>query len=289
MKVFYHNADLDGICSAAIIYQNNQGKPCDFYGINYGDIFPWDDIKPLPSGQKELVYMVDFSLPINGMIKLANVCDLIWVDHHDTAIKAAKENTIPLTSLAMVLNNDKAGCELTWEYIHGGAEMPMAIYYLGRWDIWKWKDIPNCKSFQMGMRELGLKYNSPIWELLFNDGKGRTSAFSDIVKSGETIERYTNTQNANRCKYGAFPTTFHNLKAICLNGGGGSQLFDSIYNETDYDIMIAFQMNKDKKWTVSLYSTKLEIHCGEIAKLYGGGGHKGAAGFISNNLLFLEG
>jgi len=34
-------------------------------------------------------------------------------------------------------------------------------------------------------------------------------------------------------------------------------------------------------WQYSLYSTNPNVHCGEIAQKYGGGGHRGAAGFSS--------
>lgn len=34
-----------------------------------------------------------------------------------------------------------------------------------------------------------------------------------------------------------------------------------------------------KKWVFSIYSTHPEIDCSVLAKKYGGGGHKGAAGF----------
>jgi nanoRNase/pAp phosphatase (c-di-AMP/oligoRNAs hydrolase) len=37
---------------------------------------------------------------------------------------------------------------------------------------------------------------------------------------------------------------------------------------------------------VSLYSTRDDIDCGAIAKTYGGGGHKGAAGFQCDTLPF---
>ena len=46
---------------------------------------------------------------------------------------------------------------------------------------------------------------------------------------------------------------------------------------------------KIKKWVVSLYTTKINIDVSKIAKLYGGGGHKGAAGFVSDDInLFLN-
>jgi nanoRNase/pAp phosphatase (c-di-AMP/oligoRNAs hydrolase) len=50
--------------------------------------------------------------------------------------------------------------------------------------------------------------------------------------------------------------------------------------------MVTFVRRVDKLWNVSLYSTKPEIDCGEIAKSFGGGGHKGAAGFQGKELPF---
>jgi len=41
-----------------------------------------------------------------------------------------------------------------------------------------------------------------------------------------------------------------------------------------------------KKWSYSVYSTKPDIDCSAFAKRYGGGGHKGAAGFYSDSLIF---
>lgn len=53
-----------------------------------------------------------------------------------------------------------------------------------------------------------------------------------------------------------------------------------------YDLMITFVRRTDKLWNVILYSTKPEIDCGTIAKSFGGGGHKGAAGFQAKELPF---
>ena len=73
---------------------------------------------------------------------------------------------------------------------------------------------------------------------------------------------------------------FDGLKCIAVNKSNpGSQLFDSVWNEEAYDMMVAYQHVKGEHWTVSMYSTKENIDCSVIAKKHGGGGHKGAAGF----------
>lgn len=43
-----------------------------------------------------------------------------------------------------------------------------------------------------------------------------------------------------------------------------------------------------KKWHVSLYNDNGEVDCSKIAKTYGGGGHKGAAGFLTSDILLLQ-
>ena len=63
-----------------------------------------------------------------------------------------------------------------------------------------------------------------------------------------------------------------------------SQFFDGFYDPKKHDVMCAHCRLANGKWKVSLYSTKPEIDCGEICKAFGGGGHKGAAGFICDRL-----
>jgi hypothetical protein len=74
-------------------------------------------------------------------------------------------------------------------------------------------------------------------------------------------------------------------RCICLNTPlFSSQSFDSVYDTEKHDLMVPFAKMANGKWKVSLYSTKPEIDCGVIAKTFGGGGHKGAAGFICDKL-----
>ena len=44
IKVFYRGADLDGWCSGAIV--KYKFPEAEMFPINYGDKFPWEEIKP---------------------------------------------------------------------------------------------------------------------------------------------------------------------------------------------------------------------------------------------------
>jgi len=106
MKCFYHSADLDGHCSGAIIKKFN--PKVELIGYNYGQEFPWDSIQP-----GEQVFMVDVSLPMPQMYKLASMGTLYWIDHHISAIndheeQAAREDW----SIKGLRRTDRAACEL---------------------------------------------------------------------------------------------------------------------------------------------------------------------------------
>ena len=150
MKCFYHSADLDGHCSGAIIKYLH--PECEMIGINYGDVFPWETIQ-----KWEIVYMVDFALqPFNpNMINLNEKCNLVWIDHHKSAIEEWQEafpgGEVMAIEGARCFDNSQAGCRLTWDYIFN-EEAPRAIKLLSDYDVWNHSD-PDTLPFQFGMRQ----------------------------------------------------------------------------------------------------------------------------------------
>ena len=275
MKAFYHSADLDGHCSGAII--KRKYPECEMIGINYGQEFPWQTIE-----EGEIVFMVDFSLqPFCDMDRLNSMCKLIWIDHHKTAIDAAhKAGFLAYEQSLMVA---KAGCELTWEHLYPGIEMPSAILFLGRYDVWDLTE--NVLEFQYGMRlHRDTLPDSEIWELAISYD---VPFVRDTIRSGHMILEYQISQSAKYAASCAFDTEIDGLPAIAMNiGMANSQMFESVLDLDKHKIMMPFVW-KDGKWTVSLYTVnETGIDVGLIAKSFGGGGHKQAAGFQCNELPF---
>ena len=86
-------------------------------------------------------------------------------------------------------------------------------------------------------------------------------------------------------RFNGYEVEFEGLRAIVINSNlFSSTVFDGFYDESKHDIMINWLYN-GKKYKYSLYTTKPEIHVGEIAVKYMGGGHKGAAGFENKNYI----
>lgn len=279
MKCFYHSSDLDGHCSGAIVKRKHPW--CEMIGINYGQPFPWESIEP-----GEDIIMVDFSLqPFSDMKRLNDLCALTWIDHHKTAIDEACETEF-LASREQLLEIGRAACELTWEYMYPDIPLPLAVYLLGRYDVWDHSDLRTL-PFQYGLRqnEHTSPENTVMWENLFVDERH----VEFFLNHGRFILDYETKQNQKFCKAYAFETELNELRAICVNRGfTNSKVFDSVYDPKRHHLMITFCRLKlpARKWTVSLYSTRDDVDCGNIAKSFGGGGHKGAAGFQCSELPF---
>ena len=314
---FYHSADLDGHCSGAIV--KHFVPEAILHPINYGDEFPWEEWNIAKGiAPDDTVYMVDFCLqPAADMQRLAQVCgSLIWIDHHQTALDSMKG-----WSIKGMQQVGFAGCELTWAYFRGDEDPPLAVELLGRYDVWDHSN-PRTLPFQyrMRMEDLDpLKGEGAMekWKTLFDpfdDGgiytegaEGQYLYLSDLVREGELLLRYADQENTKYARAYAFETEivvvpwkhstgvvtplaiFH---AICINRGlTNSKVFDSVYDPERHHLMITFcrlPLHKQTKggWAVSLYSTRDDVDCGAIAKVFGGGGHKGAAGFQCDDLPF---
>lgn len=228
--------------------------------------------------------MVDYSLqPFSRMLKLKNKCSLIWIDHHETAIKDAEQSGVKFQGI----QKDGIGaCQLVWNYIYPDKEVPAGVEHLARYDVWD-HSHEDTIPFQYGFRmyDTWPKTNSSLWEDILNNYNHNVPK---IVKEGKLILNYEKSQNEKFCKAYSFYTEFEGYKAIAVNKGfTNSQLFDSV-QEDDYEIMITFCRLElpAKKWTVSMYTKRDDIDVGIIAKKYGGGGHKQAAGFQCEKIPF---
>lgn len=279
MKCFHHT-DMDGKCSAAIVkkyYNTPQDSfPETYHPINYNMDFPFDEILP-----GESVIIVDFSLQKEGDFKklLSITKDVVWIDHHKTAI----ERHTGMKHLKGIRKDGVAGCQLAWDFFFPGRPTPKMVKFLADYDVWKFEFGEDTKDIQAGVRVYDTRPESEEWV----DWLGESNLWY-VFNSGKTIRKYQENKNRGLIKAWSYHTTLLGWKIIACNvGSTSSQLFDSVDDST-YDIMVPFVFD-GKQWTVSLYTKKDSIDVSEIAKHYGGGGHKKAAGFQCKELPWPDG
>lgn len=285
MICIYHNKDLDGYCSGAIV--KLKYPDAKLVGYDYGQPFPLADEELM--GQD--VIMIDVSLPMPQMFTLALTCrHLTWIDHHVSAIN--DYNNFPPHSqggenITAILENGISACEGGWKYLFSDKQMPTSVKLLGEYDTWRNQDKERWDNaimpFQYGMRMICSSAETFQPELLEMPAIVTDSPVYKIIHDGKNILAYQKTQNERAASFLSFPAEFKGLRAICINSGGAnSQLFESVWDEEKYDIMMPF-VYTGKHWTFSLYTTKDDIDCSLLAKSMGGGGHKKAAGFKVDN------
>lgn len=281
MICFYHNADLDGQCSGALI--KIAYPDCKMIGINYGDEFPWSELK----NKHDKIFMVDFSLqPFNKMVDLQTLSNnkLIWIDHHKSAIEEHKKWNDEHTYLSIngIREIGKGACEIVYKYLNSNKYdvneyIPTFVKLLSNYDVWNHDDY-RVMPFQYGMRLYNTNpENIEFWNSLYNN----EIKIDEIIYKGEIILDYQKMEDKKFISSCSFEVVFYGYKFICANKGlSNSRLFDSIDSEK-YDGFMTFIWRKGQ-WTISMYSDKIDVS--KIAKENGGGGHKGAAGFQTNNI-----
>jgi len=302
MKCFYHEDD-DGRCAGYLVNKNDKGhhgiQGREFVAINYGHRFPLETILP-----DEVVYIVDFSISPREMEQLLDITpNVIWIDHHKTAIDKYKDFKQPIEGLRI---DGVAGCMLTYLYLvkklnqillpeWGDADLavwmsgaPKFVRLIADWDTCTDRDNfkygENTTCFHLGFDAYDFNPESYLWNLLDNkDGKMVT----DMLVRGSVIQDYKDTWAKNYLAQFGFEVWFDGLKCFALNlGNAGSDYFKSLPPDLDYDAFIGFAFNGDT-FKVSMRSAKPdEVDVSEVCLKYGGGGHRGAAGFNIASLPF---
>lgn len=277
MICIYHNKDLDGYCSGAIV--KRKFPDAKMIGWDYGQPIPFTE---MPLGED--IILIDISFPMIDMFNLSEAANsFTWIDHHISAIN--EFNAFPPEgkgSIVAVLEDGISACEGGWKYLFPNEEMPTAVKLAGEYDTWRNKDKFRWDNailpFQFGMRMICSSPDTFPSDLFDHYDIVTDNPVYKVIHDGKLILAYQKTQNERACK-SSFEIEFDGLRAICLNNGGAnSQVFDSVYDESKHDVMIPFVFT-GKHWTFSLYTTKDGVDCSVIAKSKGGGGHKKAAGF----------
>jgi oligoribonuclease NrnB/cAMP/cGMP phosphodiesterase (DHH superfamily) len=287
----YHKADLDGKASGAIInyYSMNKlhidSEDIIFIGCDYNYRFP---IERIEDHEDNTIYMVDFSLPPDGMLQFNNMkSHFIWIDHHKSAIQDSVK--FGYDHLPGVRAYEYSGCELTWKYLFKDVELPKAIRLLGRYDVWDYAHDSDVLPFQFGLR---LYHTDPgnqfLWNpLLEND----LTLVTKYVSEGMVVNKYRDIENRNIVNAAAYVVEFEGIHFLTINRAGVNSLLFKDYKKTrdNIDAYLTYYFDGvNKNWKFYMYqkpenySKKVDIL--SVAIKRGGGGHPGACGFNSPTL-----
>jgi hypothetical protein len=236
--------------------------------MDYGEGIPLDYVVI-----SDHILILDFSLPMDEMLQLATYHQFTWIDHHKSAID---EMDGIADNWDGIRDSSEAACVLTWKYFFPDKPVPRAITLIGDRDIWRWAE-EDTGAFNEGLyQHFTRPDNDKLWVPLLDDHPGELNR---IIELGGTL-REARLRDIRRAtaRY-SFAVTFEGFRTLAINHRSSGDLGAQIRN-MGYEIGYCYidKLNDGQLMTyVTLYSDTVDVS--EIAKKFGGGGHKGAAGF----------
>jgi oligoribonuclease NrnB/cAMP/cGMP phosphodiesterase (DHH superfamily) len=261
--VIYHGNCQDGFTAAWAVWKVH--PDWGFYAAKHGD--PPPDLTGI-----DTVYMVDFSYKRPVILEMATPeKTIIILDHH----KTAEADLVDLPSnVSVTFDMERSGAHIAWDHFHPHEPLPSIIRTVEDRDLWRFK-YPTTKAISAAL--FAEEYNFITWTLW--DQKIQLEGAQWAVESGEAILRKaakdTNEllQNKFKSSIGGhdiwvcnLPYTFSSDAGNILASEPGAPFGATFYLDGEYAVF-------------SLRSTEEGLDVSEIAKQYGGGGHKHAAGF----------
>lgn len=265
--VIYHGNCQDGFTAAWAIWTVH--PDWEFYPGKY------QEEPPDVTGRD--VYFVDFSYKRPVILGMAEKASSITIlDHH----ASAEKDLIDLPPNVFVhFDMNKSGAHLAWEHFHASEEIPTLVNMVEDRDLWKFK-YPNTKAYSAYL--FAQPYDFETWSGI---AKAEDSFF-EMISAGEAILQKQAKdidellQNKFRMSLGGYEVPVANLPYTLCSDAGNLLAQREPFAATFYlDGTSAI---------FSLRSTEQGIDVSEIAKQYGGGGHKHAAGFKVPYSFVLE-
>lgn len=263
--VIYHKNCADGMGAAWAAWKL-LGDRAEYFAAAHGD-------KP-PDVTGKVVAILDFSYKRNVVKKLIKKAkSLIIIDHHKSAMLDLRN--IPNTHFDMT----HSGARLAWNFFHPRKKSPRIIDYIEDRDLWKW-ELPHSRAFSVALDMVPLEFKS--FEKLEND-----EMFDSAIQHGEHILIYRNAIVKKMCSY-ASRRKLGGKNILVVNSSHWiSEIGANLAPSCDF-VMIWYRDHKKQITKVSLRSFHESVDVSIIARQFGGGGHKKAAGFILPGSVNIE-
>lgn len=302
VAVFYHKTDNDGLMSGVIAkyYLTPRCETVDLIPIDYRDDF--EKALPSPANTYDDIFIIDVS-DAPFMEKYGD--KITYIDHHQWAL-----DTMPHVKDRHCIDG-VAACRLAFDYFASGPDYlfhdkewfvkrenhlePLVVAIIGEFDVWDkesslgeklnyGQDVKFVKMEYLFIQTKGIKVGDS-WckqkdKMILEANKNISKDGEDwsylhyLVTKGEGAIDYIK-QAVDRIK----PKKIEIMgkKGVYINTSVDPSLVGMCYqlrNEDDF-VMTWHLNNQDGKASCSFRSNKIDVS--EIARNYGGGGHKAAA------------
>lgn len=262
----YHANCPDGFTAAWVVsryYRDTFGEEVELHPGVYGT-------EP-PDVTDRIVFLVDFTYPREHMNTIArHAKSLVVLDHHQTAQAncADLDDSFP----NIVLDMDRSGAHITWDFLHPGVDPPDIVRYVEDRDLWRFK-LPGTPLYFAALTSH--PYTLDAWDEI------SATPTNVMVDQGVAIERYrqrlieTCVANAGTATVCGVEMPVTNAPYAIASDVAGELARNHPGKVAAYyvDVLATGQ----RHW--GLRSTDDGPDVAEMGETAGGGGHKHAAGF----------
>lgn len=213
------------------------------------------------------VLMVDFSYKRPVLLDMASKANSILIlDHH----KSAAEDLVDLpANVTAVFDMERSGAMMAWQHFFPDLPPPKLIEHIQDRDLWRF-NLPGTREVQANV--FSYPYDFSVWDRLM------ASDVELLRSEGEAIERKHHKDIAELVKVtkrrmviGGFDVPVANLPYTLSSDAG--------HLMAKYEPFSACYWDTPDGRVFSLRSNDAGQDVSVIAKGYGGGGHRNAAGF----------
>lgn len=252
----YHGNCADGFTGAWVVRR----------ALGDAEFFPGVYTTPPPDVADKDVVLVDFSYkrPIMEQI-IASARSVLVLDHH----KTAAEDLHDLPGAEVVFDMGRAGSRIAWDYYFPHEAPPPVLLHIEDRDLWRFS-LPRTREIQANI--FSYPYDFAIWDRLM------ASDPAVLAVEGEAIERKHFKDIAEllgvvqrRMVIGGVNVPVANLPYTLVS--------DAAHKMAQGEPFAGCYWDTPKGRVFGLRSSDNGMDVSEIAKRYGGGGHRNAAGF----------
>lgn len=288
--MIYHANCADGFGAAWAAWMK-WGDSVEYVPCSYG--------QPAPDVTGKHVLIGDFSFKRDAMRDLGrSAASMIVLDHHESA-EAELEPWIwddvsgefwagdnPMKAvcfmdkyvgqpIAAQFDMQRSGARMVWDFCHE-EEAPLIVRLIEDRDLWRF-NMPEAKPFGVWLR--CEPFNFERWELIaqqLNDGRDADLIFSEAA----AMQRFFDQKVVEIARLGRRGMVDGHDVPICnCPPMFASEVGHWLLDENPSAPFVASYSDQGKSRGWSLRSRDDRMNVAEIARKFGGGGHRNAAGF----------
>lgn len=273
--IFYHGNCPDGFTAMYVALVQHPSAVT--HECHYGPAFKWPQ-------EKSFCYIVDFC-PTRAEIEdgITQGHRIIILDHHETAEAALKGLDAP--NLTVQFDMKRSGAGIVWDWFYGGitGESPSMGYsplvaYVQDRDLWR-HELQYSKEINAYI--MSMDYTVENW--LQIDGWLR-SRFIDCKNEGAAILRCKAKDTAMIIKQAQFAFIGGHKVPVVNATSLWSEVGDALlaaYPDAPFAASYCDLKGERRMWSLRSKQGENSFSVSQIASMYGGGGHRNAAGFRS--------